>query len=120
MRGKTFFISAIAALSFHLAKADEVPKVPIKIEKPIYGGTSETSDLTRAPTRVPCFYIEECTLTIDEFYLGFTLQLVENEQVVYTYEILTTDDLELPETLAGEYELQLIGYGYTFVGIIEL
>lgn len=121
MRNKLLLLFAvITAFSIMSANADEPSKKPVRIDYTQTGSNSENTDIPRAPMRVPSLYIEGHTLSFDEFYLGYTLQLVQDDQVVYTYQILTMDDLELPDTLSGEYEIQLAGPVYTFVGIVEL
>ena len=85
-----------------------------------HGTSSEHNDIPRAPIRVPSLYIEDHTLSFSSSCVGYTLQLVQDDVVVYTYYIQDSDDLCLPSNLTGIYEIRLVGGSFTFVGEIEL
>ena len=74
----------------------------------------------RTPPLTPSLYIEDGTLSFSTSCLGYTLELVRDGEVEFTYIITTTDDLVLPSTLSGEYQLLLVGPSFTFEGIVEL
>ena len=81
----------------------------------------------KAPPRVPSFQIPTVFLDGNTLYFdtpcdGCTLQLVdEDDFVVYSVTIPAgSTEWELPETLSGEFVLQIIRGRYCFYGWIEL
>lgn len=76
----------------------------------------------KGPVKVPEISLDDHTLYFYTPCDGFTLNLVdENDVVVYTVVIPTgTTSWVLPATLSGEYELQLITGNYCFWGMITL
>lgn len=93
---------------------------PIILSTRDQGTSSEHQETSRAPVRVPSLFIEEHTLTFTSSCVGCTLQLWQEGILVYTYDILDTDDVVLPSDLTGEYEIRLLRGAFTFVGTIEL
>lgn len=85
-----------------------------------HGTSSEHKEIPRAPIRVPSLYIEDHTVSFSSACVGYTLQLVQDDMVVYTYYILDDNDLVLPSDLIGQYEIRLVGSSFTFMGEIEL
>lgn len=91
--------------------------ISFKIERPGngHGGTN------RSPILIPEAYLDGYTLTFDANCIGCPLTLVdEAENIVYTTIIDNTGTVELPDTLSGTFELQIVRGGITFVGEIEL
>ncbi len=127
---KRLFIVSTLLLSFCQMPfaASLTTNTPVEPEGPtlviIYpdlsGENSEHGEASRAPIRVPSLYIEDHTLSFSSSCVGYTLQLVQDDMVVYTYYIQDSDDLCLPSNLTGEYEIRLVGETFTFVGEIEL
>lgn len=57
---------------------------------------------------VPELSIDEYELLFDTSCIGYTLQLIdENDNVVYST-VVTSNSLVLPSTLSGEYEILLL------------
>ena len=79
---------------------------------------------TYAPPRPWYITQDENVLTLPAFSEGFTLQLLdEDEIVVYsTYIPAGTTQVVLPSTLSGEFELRLIPYlaSYYYRGYITI
>lgn len=72
----------------------------------------------RSPVKTPDASLDDHTLYIYACE-GCVLQLVQNDEVVYST-IITSDIVELPESLSGTYELQIIRGNYCFWADIEL
>ena len=108
------FAAALAMFTMSIgAQAGEQVVVRVKIIKPT------TSGPQRNPVVLPEVYIDGYVLTFDESCVGDTLQLVQNGVVVYSA-VITSDEVELPATLEGEFELQIIHGNWLFYGDIEL
>ena len=75
----------------------------------------------RSPDTTIEAYLDGYTLTFDASCIGCPLTLVdEEENIVYATIIDNTGIVELPDTLSGIFELQIIRGNITFVGEIEL
>ena len=76
----------------------------------------------KSPVTPPSVSIDGHTLYLYSGCAGATLQVVHALGVaVYTEELYeTTTEVELPETLLGEYELQILRGNYCFYAAIEL
>ena len=67
----------------------------------------------------PIVDLDDHTLYFTTSCVGDTLQLVQNGVVVYST-VIASDEVELPATLEGDFELQIIHDNWLFYGIIEL
>lgn len=72
----------------------------------------------RTPVKRPTAYISGHTLFIYGCE-GCVLQLVQNSEVVYST-IITSNTVDLPDTLTGNYELQIVRGKICFWTEIEL
>lgn len=84
--------------------------------------TEEQGDPQKGSSMPPSVYLIDNELYFDTPCDGCTLNIVDsNNVVVYTTVIPTgTTSLVLPQTLSGEYELQIICGNYLFYGKIDL
>lgn len=73
----------------------------------------------KSPIQPPVVDLDDHTLYFTTSCVGDTLQLVQNGVVVYSTTI-TTDEVELPATLEGDFELQIIHGNWLFYGDVEL
>jgi len=73
----------------------------------------------KSPVQVPIVDLDNHTLYFTTSCVGDTLQLVQNDVVVYST-VIADDEVELPETLTGEFEIQIIQDEWLFYGVIEL
>ena len=118
---KIFICLAVMAFCCLPVLADgEEEKKPVTIRPINILQNSQMDDYPRSPIRRPSLYIEDHTLSFTNSCVGYTLELVQDDEVVYTYFINSTDDLVLPSNLTGIYEIRLVGGAFTFVGEIEL
>lgn len=76
----------------------------------------------KSPVVPPSVSIDGHTLYLYSGCAGATLQVVNTLGVaVYTEELYeTTTEVELPETLVGEYELQILRGNFCFYATIDL
>lgn len=75
-------------------------------------------DKSRVPVKRPTASITEHTLYINDCN-SCVLQLVQDNEVVYSI-VITSDTAELPESLTGNYELQIVRGNVCFWTEIEL
>ena len=79
-----------------------------------------TPDMPPRPrTPIPELSYEEHVLYFITSCVGDTLQLVQDDDVVYSI-IISEDEITLPTDLEGSYELQIIHENLCFYGEIEL
>ena len=108
-----FLVSNVSVLAFQPVNNGyvELQSRPIDV-KP------GTNDPHRTPA--PEVYQDGHTLYVPESCIGDTLQLVdEDSNVVYSI-VITDEEVNLPTTLTGTYELQIIHDNLCFYGEIEL
>ncbi len=104
----------LLALVTLTASAQRVNLTGTKIGDPIIGNNPHKS-----PVQAPIVDLDDHTLYFTTSCVGDTLQLVQNGVVVYST-VIADDEVELPETLTGEFEIQIIQDEWLFYGVIEL
>lgn len=89
---------------------------PYENEQPIGNG------YPKFPTDPPTVYIEEYTLTFENYHPDYILNIKdEYGNVVYTTMVFSTQtQVVLPSTLSGNYEIRLVLGSWVFTGWIEL
>lgn len=117
---KLFLLAFVVASYYSPIFAENVKKDPVILVLNNSSANTDGNKPQRAPMRVPSLYIEGHTLSFSSACVGYTLELVKDDEEVYTYFIQTDDDLVLPSTLSGQYEIRLVGGSFTFVGMVEL
>ena len=119
-----FAVTSVAVASSSIAKYctvnDSIPTLigfAVRYEDPTIPWPGPKS-----PVTPPSVSIDGHTLYLYSECAGATLQVVNTLGVaVYTEELYeTTTEVELPEALLGEYELQIIRGNYCFYATIEL
>lgn len=114
MKTKTFLTMLLLALVTLTTSAERVNLQAGKIGQPGgFGG------IPKSPVQVPVVDLDDHTLYFTTSCVGDTLQLVQNGVVVYST-VIASDEVELPATLEGDYELQIIHNEWLFYGDIEL
>ena len=96
------------------ASAERVNLQAGKIGQPIGGGYNPKS-----PVEIPIVDLDDHTLYFTTSCVGDTLQLVQNGGVVYSTTI-TSDEVNLPTSLEGDFEIQIIRGSWLFYGDVEL
>ncbi|MBQ7471055.1 MAG: hypothetical protein IJS97_01315 [Prevotella sp.] len=114
MKTKSFLTMLLLALVTLTASAERVNLQAGKIGQPGgFGG------IPKSPVEIPIVDLDDHTLYFTTSCVGDTLQLVQNGVVVYST-VIASDEVELPATLEGEFEIQIIHDNWLFYGDIEL
>ena len=76
----------------------------------------------KSPIEPPTVYIEEYTLTFENYHPDYILNIKdEYGNVVYTTMVFSTQtQVALPSTLSGNYEIKLVLGSWVFTGWIWL
>ena len=80
---------------------------------------SELGDYPRGPIEIPTVYYEDYVLSFDSSCIGCTIELVQNDVVVFTGVVDPNGEVEIPDTLVGLIELRIYRGGITYVGEFE-
>ncbi len=73
----------------------------------------------KSPVLLPTVYYEDYVLTFDSSCIGCTIELVQNDVVVFTGVVDPNGEVEIPDTLVGLVELRIYRDGIMFVGEFE-
>ena len=102
-----------------IANAQSQPQqVPLEPEI-IDGQGSDHGDDPRGPINLPTVYYEDYVLMFDSSCIGCTIELVQNDEVVFTGVVDTNGEVEIPDTLVGLVELRIRKNGITYIGEFE-
>lgn len=118
---KLFALSAIilfANLNTYAQNSDDKKEVPIIKKEGVVLGNGGGAN--RAPIRTPEVYIDDYTLIFDTSFEGLSVELLQDDEVVYSDIIDENGEVLLPDYLVGEYELRFYLGSIIFVGEIEL
>lgn len=115
---KLFLLLTFVIAFSNTISADEKNPTPVIIRVLSTGNNNEHDEIPRSPLRVPYIYIEDRTLYFTSSCIGYTLQLLKDGNVIYSYLIPDDTYLELPEDFSGEYEIRLVNGVLTFAGTI--
>ena len=120
---RTISIICLAASSLLMTVASEFnPISPIFLQVRLIDPTVVHHPLPKSPIVPPSIGIEGNTLYIYSGCVDDTLQLVDADDTVVYYEEITDSisEITLPESLSGEYELQILQGNFCFYAVIEL
>ena len=92
--------------------------VPLEPEIVVNQG-SEQGDKPKGPILIPTVYYEDYVLTFDSSCIGCTIELVQDDEVVFTGVVNANGEVEIPDTLVGLIELRIYRGGTSFVGEFE-
>lgn len=118
---KLFALSAIilfANLNTYAQNSDNKKEVPIIKKEGVVLGNGGGAN--RAPILTPEVYIDDYTLIFDTSFEGLSVELLQDDEVVYSGIIDENGEVVLPDYLVGEYELRFYLGSIIFVGEIEL
>ena len=75
----------------------------------------------KIPHLMPCVYLNGYTLYVGERFVGFTLELVQDECVCYQHSILLGEEtVSLPESLTGDFTIRFFDVdGNVYVGLLS-
>lgn len=106
---------AICGMSTVCSAQEEV-EVRVHIDDPL-----GEHPIHRNPTLLPTIYIDDYTLSFEDLWGEYTLQILQGNTVVYTTLILPgMTSIDLPSTLSGPYEFRIVADTYYYYGFIDL
>ena len=114
MKTKSLLTMLLLALVTLSANAQNINFDWTKIGNPIGTGGPHKS-----PVQVPIVDLDNHTLYFTTSCVGDTLQLVQNDVVVYSI-VITSDEVELPASLEGTFEIRIIEDEWLFYGEIGM
>ena len=109
------FMVTLLFMSTNLVNAQE----PVIVTPSNEHGGSEGGDHPKAPVQIPTVYYEDYVLTFDSSCIGCTIELVQDDEVVFTGVVNANGEVEIPDTLVGLIELRIYRGGTSFVGEFE-
>ena len=111
-----------AFLSLSVCASVLFPAERLILQVMVIDPTISQNPQPKSPVVPPSVSIDDHTLYLYSGCAGATLRVVNALGVaVYTEELYeTTTEVELPETLVGEYELQILRGNFCFYAMIEL
>ena len=120
MKRKLFFIIAIISMAFTTPIYADGDSIPLQVTD--INPTNDDDGPHKGPIQVPEVSLDDHTLYFFTPCDGCVLNIVDGSGAwVYTLVIPAgTTSLELPATLTGDYELQIIRGNYCFWGEIVL
>ena len=83
------------------------------------GQGSEGGNNPRGPIDSLVVYYEDYVLMFDSSCIGCTIELVQDDEVVFTGVVDTNGEVEIPDTLVGMVELRIRKNGITYIGEFE-
>ena len=116
MLQKFILLSCMLLASIPLIYAQSGGANQIPMEPP----TTNQGDKPKGPIETPTVYYEDYVLTFDSNCIGCTIELVQDDEVVFTGVVDPNGEVEIPETLVGLVELRIRRGGITFVGEFEI
>ena len=126
---RTKFLMLVAVAIVAMLPMKAVTNESLSVESPFFvtfnvaGIDPDNHDgPRRGPVVPPSVSIDGHTLYLYSGCAGATLQVVNDlDEVVYTTEIPDEiEEIELPDTLVGEYELQILRGNFCFYATIDL
>lgn len=122
MKTKRLFV-VLAIMLFALPntfaqKSNDKKEVPVVYKPgPVLGNGGGAH---RVPILTPEVYIDDYTLIFDTSFEGLSVELLQDDEVVYSDIIDENGEVLLPDYLVGEYELRFYVGSFVFVGKVEL
>jgi hypothetical protein len=112
-----FLLSAAMSGVPKICQADPIEvEVGLQIFDPI-----GTYPFPRGPVGLPNVYIDANTLSFENLWGTYVLQILQGSTVVYTTVVpYGTTSVVLPSTLSGNYEFRLVADSYYYYGYITL
>ncbi|MBR6892796.1 MAG: hypothetical protein IKN15_06120 [Bacteroidaceae bacterium] len=118
MKRKLSTILTVVLFLFCASLVKAQTHVPLEPEIVVNQG-SEQGDHPKAPVQIPTVYYEDYVLTFDSSCIGCTIELVQDDEVVFTGVVNANGEVEIPDTLVGLIELRIYRGGTSFVGEFE-
>jgi len=118
MRPKTIAITLLMCVSAVNISADD--KKPVVINPRPVSNSGEQGGGNKAPVQLPQVWIEDNVLTFDASCVGCMIEIVQDDEVVYTTFVDLNGEVTLPSTLSGTLQLVIYRGDQTFTGEFDL
>lgn len=120
MKRLLFFVAFVQFVIgvLNAARTNEIS--PVELTAEIIHNSSTNKPIKRSPSSTITIYVEERLLFFDTSFEGFNIELLQDDEVVYSDIIDENGEVQLPDYLVGEYELRFYVGSFVFVGEIEL
>ena len=115
---KKFILAFLLTLNYGLCDANPtvIELVPMTNTPPDW-----SHGQTRVPICIPLFYIEENILSFNPYDDDFVIELWDGDVLVYNQTVFEgTHQVELPNSLEGEYSLVIKFENRAYIGNVEL
>lgn len=110
----------LSLLSFATFVSVVAEKKDVIINPTVQSENNYNDKYPRSPIYQPCIFIEDFTLFFDLSCIDCSIQLLQDDVIVYSDVVDENGEVQLPSNLSGVYQLQLQFGSITFVGEIEL
>ncbi len=95
------------------AQIDDPIQIPLNPPGTGGGGHGRSFD------ELPTVYYADYVLTFDSSCIGCTIELVQDDEVVFTGVVNANGEVEIPDTLVGLIELRIYRGDDTYIGEFE-
>lgn len=86
-----------------------------------YTDPNQDNPVRRSPALLPTVFIDGYTLSFEDLWGEYLLQIVQDDVVVYSTAIVPgMTYVNLPSTLSGSYEFRFVADTYYYYGYIDL
>ena len=95
---------------------------PIKVDVGVeFGDPHQNLPIPRSPAKLPDVYVDGNTLSFENLWGTYVLQILQGSTVVYTTVVpYGTTSVVLPSSLSGNYEFRLVADSYYYYCYISL
>lgn len=123
MRKIVVILFSMCMLMSFCPKESQWDDVGIAVVLHISGPIDETLNggMPHAPIKLPSVYIDEHILSVIGTHPDYLVRIVDNNDVLYETQMPSTvNNIILPSTLSGNFQVQLICGNWMFYGRITL
>ena len=112
-----FLLSVAVGSTTTVCQADPI-EVDVRLQ---FDDPNGPPPIPRTPTILPTVYIDGNTLSFENLWGTYVLQILQGNTVVYSTIVpYGTPSVVLPSTLSGNYEFRLVADSYYYYGYIAL
>lgn len=111
-----FMLSAAMCGVSTVCHAQEEVDIYVHIDNPL-----GDHPVHRTPALLPTVFIDDYTLSFEDLWGEYMLQIIQGDTVVYSTAIVPgMTYVNLPSTLSGSYEFRFVADTYYYYGYIDL
>ncbi len=117
---KAFFVFMLSAALWGASTVCQAEPTQVDVECHIDDPIGD-HPVHRNPTLLPTVFIDGHTLSFENLWGGYELQLLQGNTVVYTTVVVPgMTYVNLPSILSGNYEFRFVAATYYYYGFITL